>query len=104
VIDANMKGGHGHYINHSCSPNCVARIIPGALPYKNLKQVIIIAQQDIEPCEELTYDYQFPLELDLEAHIPCNCHSEHCYGLLNWDVPEEGSNNQVSDLYLFKKN
>ena len=28
VIDATMKGGHGRYINHSCSPNCVAKIIP----------------------------------------------------------------------------
>jgi SET domain-containing protein len=62
VIDATMHG---------------ARIIPGALCFEHLKQAIIIVQRDIEPHKELPYDYQVPLELDLEARIPCNCHSEH---------------------------
>jgi histone-lysine N-methyltransferase SETD1 len=95
VIDATMRGGHGRYINHNCNPNCVAKIIPGTPPNEHLKRVIIIAQRDIEPREELTYDYQFPLELDLEARIPCNCMSEHCRGFMNWDLPEKGSNTHV---------
>jgi hypothetical protein len=97
VIDATMRGGHGRYINHNCNPNCVAQIIPGGVgPNEHfLKRVIIIAQQKIEPREELTYDYQFPLELDLAARIPCNCMSDHCRGFMNWDLPEKGSNNQV---------
>jgi hypothetical protein len=95
VIDATMRGGHGRYINHNCNPNCIAKTIPGAPPSVHLKRVIIIAQRDIKPREELTYDYQFPLELDLEARIPCNCQSEHCRGFMNWDLPEKGSNNRV---------
>lgn len=95
VIDATMRGGHGRYINHNCSPNCVAKMIPGLPPNEHLKRVIIMAHRDIKPMEELTYDYQFPLELDLEARIPCNCHSDHCRGFMNWDLPEEGSNNRV---------
>jgi hypothetical protein len=95
VIDATMRGGHGRYINHNCSPNCVAKMIPGSSPNEHLKRVIITAQRNIEPREELTYDYQFPLELDLDARIPCNCHSEHCRGFMNWDLPEKGSNNRV---------
>jgi hypothetical protein len=95
VIDATMRGGHGRYINHNCSPNCIAKIIPGPAQNEHLKRVIIIAHRDIEPREELTYDYQFPLELDLEARIPCNCHSEHCRGFMNWDLPEKGANNRV---------
>jgi hypothetical protein len=93
VIDATMKGGHGRYINHNCSPSCYAKIIPA--PDKHLKRVIIIAQRDIEINEEITYDYQFPLELNLAARIPCNCQSEMCRGFMNWDLPEKGSNNRA---------
>jgi hypothetical protein len=93
VIDATMKGGHGRYINHNCSPSCYAKIIPA--PDTNLKRVMIIAQRDIEINEEITYDYQFPLELNLAARIPCNCQSEMCRGFMNWDLPEKGSNNRA---------
>jgi histone-lysine N-methyltransferase SETD1 len=95
VIDATMKGGHGRYINHSCSPNCVAKIVEGKAPNRHLKRVIIIAQRNIKAREEITYDYQFPLELDLDARIPCNCGSESCRGFMNWDLPEKGSKNRV---------
>ena len=95
VIDATMRGGHGRYINHNCSPNCIAKIIPGKAPNEHLKRVVIIAHRDIKPREELTYDYQFPLELDLDARIPCNCHSEHCRGFMNWDLPEKGANTRT---------
>ena len=30
VIDATKLGGHGRYINHSCDPNCSAKIVPYA--------------------------------------------------------------------------
>jgi len=94
VIDATLRGGHGRYINHNCNPNCIAKIIPGASPNEHLKRVLIIAQRKIEPREELTYDYQFPLELDLNARIPCNCMSDQCRGFMNWDLPEKGSATQ----------
>eukprot|EP00529_Nitzschia_sp_RCC80_P002312 CAMPEP_0113468402 /NCGR_PEP_ID=MMETSP0014_2-20120614/15336_1 /TAXON_ID=2857 /ORGANISM="Nitzschia sp." /LENGTH=2092 /DNA_ID=CAMNT_0000360789 /DNA_START=241 /DNA_END=6519 /DNA_ORIENTATION=- /assembly_acc=CAM_ASM_000159 len=94
VIDATMRGGHGRYINHSCSPNCVAKIVPGDPPNEHLKRVIIVADRDIEPLEEFSYDYQFPLEEDLDARIPCNCQSESCRGFMNWDLPEKGANAQ----------
>lgn len=95
VIDATMQGGHGRYINHNCSPNCIAKTILGDPPNEHKKRVLIIAQRDIKPREELSYDYQFPLELDLDARIPCNCHSEHCRGFMNWDLPEKGSNSRI---------
>jgi histone-lysine N-methyltransferase SETD1 len=61
VIDATLHGGHGRYINHNCNPNCVARIVDGKAPNKHLKRVMIIAQRDIKPREEITYDYQVRL-------------------------------------------
>lgn len=96
VIDATLKGGHGRYINHSCSPSCIAKIFDGKAPNTHLKRVIIIAQRDINSMEEITYDYQFPLELDLDARIPCNCGSELCRGFMNWDLPEKGSKSSAT--------
>ena len=95
VLDATMKGGSGRYINHNCTPNCLAKIIPGEAPNEHLKRVIIIAQRNIGITEEITYDYQFPLELNLDARIPCNCQSDACRGFMNWDLPEKGSNNRA---------
>eukprot|EP00536_Pseudo-nitzschia_multiseries_P016732 jgi/Psemu1/247729/estExt_Genewise1.C_12130009 len=111
VIDATKRGGHGRYANHNCDPNCVTKIIPFKLGNDSekdgettgktrgngniLKRVVIVALRDIEPMEELTYDYQFPLEVDLNERIPCNCNSELCRGFMNWDLPEKGARNQV---------
>jgi hypothetical protein len=40
-----------------------------------LERVIIIAQRSIKAREEITYEDQFPLELDLDSRITCNCGS-----------------------------
>jgi hypothetical protein len=93
VIDATLKGGHGRYINHNCSPSCVTKIIPGKEPKPHLKRVIIVAQRSIEINEEITYDYQFPLELNMGNRIPCNCGADDCRGFMNWDIPEKGAYN-----------
>lgn len=95
VIDATMKGGHGRYINHHCSPNCTARIVDGRWPNTHLKRVFIIAKKHIEPEEEITYNYNFPLEKDLDARVPCNCGSVSCRGFMNWDLPEKGAKNRI---------
>ena len=89
VIDATHKGGYARYINHSCNPNCVANIVQGKPPNEHLKRVIIVAQRDIKATEELSYDYQFPLEMNVDSRIPCNCGSRQCRGFMNWDIPEK---------------
>ena len=96
VIDATLKGGYARYINHNCSPNCIAKIIDGNPPNKHLKRVMIISQRNILAGEEITYDYQFPLELDLDARIPCNCGSDECRSFMNWDLPEKDSSRKSS--------
>ena len=54
VLDASEKGSIAHYINHSCSPNCVMElwIIDG------LPRLGIFALNDILELEELTFDYK----------------------------------------------
>lgn len=88
VIDATHQGGYARYINHSCNPNCTANIVKGKAPNEHLKRVIIVAQRDIKATEELSYDYQFPLEMNINSRIPCNCGSRQCRGFMNWDIPE----------------
>ena len=78
IIDAASGGNVARFINHSCDPNCEAVIERG--------RVFIEALRDIEPGEELAYDYWFVLE---EPHnkknkelYKCNCGSKKCRGTL----------------------
>ena len=100
VVDATKKGGIARFINHSCMPNCTAKIIR----VDGDKRIVIYALRDIArgksggrftPCrqsgfanrhstdEELTYDYKFEREMGSEDRIPCLCGSTGCKGFLN---------------------
>jgi histone-lysine N-methyltransferase SETD1 len=95
VIDATKRGGIARFINHSCTPNCTAKIIK----VDGSKRIVIYALRDIERgwftshiCflsanglldEELTYDYKFEREWDSDDRIPCLCGSTGCKGFLN---------------------
>ncbi|KAF9238992.1 hypothetical protein BU15DRAFT_88198 [Melanogaster broomeanus] len=68
VVDATKKGNLGRLINHSCDPNCTAKIIT----ISGEKKIVIYAKQDIELGNEITYDYHFPIEQD---KITCLCGS-----------------------------
>ncbi|PKA62451.1 Histone-lysine N-methyltransferase ATX2 [Apostasia shenzhenica] len=78
IIDATRKGGIARFVNHSCQPNCVAKIIS----IRNDKKVIFLAERDIYPGEEITYDYHFNHE-DEGKKIPCFCNSRNCRRYLN---------------------
>ncbi|KAL9048592.1 MAG: hypothetical protein Q9162_007641 [Coniocarpon cinnabarinum] len=79
IVDATKKGGIARFINHSCSPNCTAKIIK----VDGSKRIVIYALREIAKNEELTYDYKFERELDNNDRIPCLCGSENCKGFLN---------------------
>jgi hypothetical protein len=49
---------HRRLINHSCDPNCTAKIIT----IGGQKKIVIYAKLDIQPGDEVTYDYHFPIE------------------------------------------
>ncbi|XP_031478705.1 uncharacterized protein LOC116249658 isoform X3 [Nymphaea colorata] len=78
IIDATRKGGIARFVNHSCLPNCVAKIIT----IRNEKKVVFFAERDINPGEEITYDYHFNHE-DEGKKIPCFCNSKNCRRYLN---------------------
>uniref|UniRef100_A0A5B7B2P3 Uncharacterized protein n=1 Tax=Davidia involucrata TaxID=16924 RepID=A0A5B7B2P3_DAVIN len=78
IIDATRKGGIARFVNHSCLPNCVAKVIS----VRNEKKVVFFAERDIYPGEEITYDYHFNHE-DEGKKIPCFCNSKNCRRYLN---------------------
>ena len=61
VRDANVGGNVARFINHACKPNCYSQIVG--------KTIWIRAAKNIEPGEELTYNYY----TDGEKLIPCRC-------------------------------
>jgi SET domain-containing protein len=63
VVDASVDGSIARYINHSCRPNCYARVVDG--------RIWICAARNIRRGEELTYDYH----TKGEARIQCRCRS-----------------------------
>ncbi|CAL3963111.1 unnamed protein product [Diplocarpon coronariae] len=79
VIDATKKGGIARFINHSCMPNCTAKIIT----VEKSKRIVIYALRDIAQNEELTYDYKFEREIGSLDRIPCLCGTAACKGFLN---------------------
>ncbi|KAJ6834250.1 uncharacterized protein M6B38_336405 [Iris pallida] len=78
IIDATRKGGIARFVNHSCEPNCVAKVIS----IRNEKKVVFFAERDINPGEEITYDYHFNSE-DEGQKIHCFCNSKNCRQYLN---------------------
>lgn len=85
VIDANYEGNDARWINHSCDPNCEAVIEEDEDDSRN-SRVFIEAVRDIEPGEELTYNYGITLA---ERHTPrlkkiwaCRCGARNCTGTM----------------------
>ncbi|KAH0625604.1 hypothetical protein JD844_015189, partial [Phrynosoma platyrhinos] len=76
IIDATKCGNFARFINHSCNPNCYAKVIT----VESQKKIVIYSKQYINVNEEITYDYKFPIE---DVKIPCLCGSENCRGTLN---------------------
>jgi SET domain-containing protein len=80
VIDAGVEGNEARFVNHACDPNCESVI--------EKRRVFIDALRDIEPGEELTYDYQIQREVDdppdVDAIFACRCGLENCRGSMLW--------------------
>src|SRR6201995_4523998 len=72
TIDGSVGGSGAQYINHSCEPNLIARIIKGHILYMSLR--------DIAAGEELTVDYHFDKKVE---KVVCRCGSTKCRGTIN---------------------
>jgi SET domain-containing protein len=72
TLDGAVDGSGAEYINHSCDPNLVSRVINGHILY--------ISRRDIQPGEELTVDYHFGKKVE---RVPCRCGAATCRGTIN---------------------
>lgn len=71
-LDGNVPWNTARLINHSCDPNCEAWI--------DGLRIHIHALRDIEPGEELTFDYGF--DIDCYEEHPCRCGKPQCIGYI----------------------
>lgn len=78
VIDALYGGNNARWINHACEPNCEADEVDG--------RVFIKALRDLEPGEELFYDYGLVLDerhtAKVKKQFACWCGAATCRGTM----------------------
>jgi SET domain-containing protein len=71
-IDGAVDWNPARFINHSCAPNCDARMED--------EHIWIIARRDLRTGEELSFNYGYNLE-DYEEHVCC-CGAKECLGFM----------------------
>ena len=77
VIDGYRMANEGRFVNHSCEPNCEMQ----KWSVNGYYRVGLFALRNIEPGEELTYDYNFD-NFNLETQQVCRCGSSKCRGVI----------------------
>ncbi len=77
MIDAGRRGNAARWINHSCKPNCKTK-------EDDEGRVHVYAKRDIEPGEELAYDYNLSVDGGVTkkeaAYLVCRCGAKKCRG------------------------
>ncbi|KAI8608723.1 hypothetical protein BC830DRAFT_1071710, partial [Chytriomyces sp. MP71] len=86
-IDPRLRGNAARFINHSCSPNLAFRTVrvDSVIPCAAL-----FASTDIEPGEELSFDYggtrlEATQDGRTEFRLPCHCGATNCSKYLPYD-------------------
>ena len=80
VIDGAIDGNDARFINHGCDPNCEIYLFGDRL--------YVYAMRDIDPGEELTFDYALNTPPGLAVKkgrakdYPCRCGSPNCRGTM----------------------
>ena len=78
VIDGGDDGNDARWINHACGPNCEA--------YEDDGKVFIHALRQIDPGEELNYNYALVYEerhtAAVKKSFACRCGTPECQGTM----------------------
>ncbi|XP_051186903.1 uncharacterized protein [Lolium perenne] len=82
TIDAAKCGNVGRFINHSCSPNLHAQDVLWDHDDTRVPHVMLFAEKNIRPLQELTYDYNYNIgqvrQNGKEKIKDCFCGSSKC--------------------------
>ena len=83
VINPEVGGNDARWINHSCDPNCET--------VEEDDRIFIDAIRDIQPGEELLYDYHMELDEPItesgKKKFACCCGASNCRGTMI-ELPE----------------
>jgi hypothetical protein len=71
-LDGNVSWNPARFLNHSCEPNCEARLEEG--------RIWVVTRREVRAGEELTFNYGYDLESYREH--PCHCGAAGCVGYL----------------------
>ena len=78
VINPQIGGNEARWINHSCDPNCEA--------VEEDDRIFVDALRDIQPGEELLYDYHMeldePITESAKKKFACHCGAANCRGTM----------------------
>ena len=76
----------GRYLNHSCDPNTIVRVVDAE---KKFPYIEIVARRNIKAGEELAFDYAL-LEYETVANNDCKCTTALCRGTIHGfkDLPD----------------
>ncbi|OTF80990.1 Bromo Adjacent Homology (BAH) domain contaning protein, partial [Euroglyphus maynei] len=99
VIDGYRVGNEGRFVNHSCEPNCEMQ----KWAVNGYYRICMFALRDIEPMEELFYDYNFH-NFNVETKQTCHCGSMKCRGFINGknslNPKSTGSNSETGSIQM----
>ena len=76
MIDSGREGNIARFMNHSCNPNCETM----TWSVNGEKRIGIYSLRDIEPREELTFNYQ--LMQTGVTKTKCLCNEPNCAGFI----------------------
>ncbi|ESN90512.1 hypothetical protein HELRODRAFT_70629, partial [Helobdella robusta] len=89
VIDGYKSGNISRLINHSCSPNCQMQ----KWNVNGVYRIGLFALKDVEPNEELTYDYNFHA-YNVNTQQACKCGSSNCRLVVGGRSQKDSSSNR----------
>ena len=78
IVDATDCGSVARFVNHSCAPSVMSKIVD----VDGLPHLVFVARCAVQAGQELTYDYRLAKEDDGEK-LPCLCGAPTCRGTLN---------------------
>jgi SET domain-containing protein len=78
TIDAGLAGGLARFLNHSCDPNCMTQ----KWQVGQETRVAMFSTREVAAGEELSYDYQYEVNMNPHRKLVCHCGSANCKGRL----------------------